>query len=128
MGAAKYPEESGGFFPVSGIHYTIDARVPSSVVQNEQGGFVRVDGAYRVKDVMVGGVPLDLTEDYTVVSNSYIMRNGGNGMTMFDGTPLLRDTAFSDIDAIADYVKEQGGVVGKGYENPAGAGRITILE
>ena len=98
------------------------------MVQNEQGGFVRVDGAYRVKDVMVGGVPLDLTEDYTVVSNSYIMRNGGNGMTMFDGTPLLRDTAFSDIDAIADYVKEQGGVVGKGYENPAGAGRITILE
>ena len=128
MGAAKYPEESGGFFHVSGLTYTIDARVPSSVVQNEQGGFVRVDGAYRVKDVMVGGVPLDLTEDYTVVSNSYIMRNGGNGMTMFDGTPLLRDTAFSDIDAIADYVKEQGGVVGKGYENPAGAGRITILE
>lgn len=128
LGAANYPEESGGFFQVSGITYTIDARVPSSVVQNEQGGFVRVDGAYRVKDVMVGGVPLDLMEDYTVVGNSYIMRNGGNGMTMFDGTPLLRDTAFSDIDAIADYVKEQGGVVGEGYENPAGAGRITILE
>ena len=128
LGAAKYPEESGGFFQVSGVTYTIDARVPSSVVKDEHGGFVRVDGAYRVKDVMVGGVPLDTSEDYTVVSNSYIMRNGGNGMTMFDGTPLLRDTAFSDLDAIASYIEEQGGVVGEGYENPAGAGRITIIE
>ncbi len=128
LGAAKYPEESGGFFQVSGITYTIDARVPSSVVQNAQGSFVRVDGAYRVKDVMVGGVPLDTSEDYTVVSNSYIMRYGGNGMTMFDDAPLLRDTAFSDIDAIADYVKAQGGIIGEGYENPAGSGRITIIK
>ena len=128
MGAANCPEDSGGFFHVSGITYTIDTRVPSSVVRNEQGGFVRVEGAYRVKDVMVDGVPLDLMEDYKVVSNSYIMRNSGNGMTMFEGSPLLQDTAFSDIDAIAYYIKDQGGIVGKGYENPSGAGRITILK
>ena len=49
-------------------------------------------------------------------------------MTMFEGSPLLQDTAFSDLDAIASYIKDQGGIVGKGYENPSGAGRITILK
>ena len=80
-----------------------------------------------MKDVMVDGEPLDLTEDYTVGGTNYIMRNGGNGITMFDGTPILRDANTSDLDAIAEFIEEQGGIVGEGYENPTGEGRITIL-
>ena len=127
LGAMNYPEENGGFMQVSGLTYTIDARIPSSVKLNEQGGFVEVAGERRVKDVMVDGEPLDLTEDYTVSGTAYIMRNGGNGITMFDGTPILRDTNISDLDAIAEFIEEQGGIVGEGYENPTGEGRITIL-
>ena len=33
----------------------------------------------------------------------------------------------ADLDAIAEFIEEQGGVVGEGYENPTGEGRITIL-
>ena len=128
LGAAKYPEESGGFFHVSGLTYTIDARVPSLVECNAQGGFVRIAGAYRVKDVMVNGVPLDPTEDYTVIGTSYIMRNGGNGMTMFEDSPILLDSALSEVESIAAYIEEQGGIISTGYENPTGAGRITIIE
>ena len=127
LGAMNYPEENGGFMQVSGLTYTIDARIPSSVKLNEQGGFVEVAGERRVKDVMVDGEPLDLTEDYTVSGTAYIMRNGGNGITMFDGTPILRDTNISDLDAIAEFIKENSGVIGEGYENPTGEGRITIL-
>mgnify|MGYP000878886944 CR=1 FL=1 len=128
LGAAKYPEDSGGFLHVSGLTYTIDARVPSSVERDGQGGFVRVAGEYRVRDVMVNGEPLDLTQDYTVVGTSYIMRNSGNGMTMFDGTPILLDSALSDVETIAAYIEAQGGSIGAGYENPEGQGRITIIE
>ena len=128
LGAAKYPEESGAFLHVSGLTYTIDARVSSSVESNAQGAFIRVAGPYRVKDVMVNGEPLDLTEDYTVVGTSYIMRNGGNGMTMFEDTPLLFDSALSDVESIAAYIEAQGGTIGAGYENPEGQGRITIIE
>ena len=128
LGAAKYPEDSGGFLHVSGLTYTIDARVPSSVERDGQGGFVRVAGEYRVRDVMVNGEPLDLTQDYTVVGTSYIMRNSGNGMTMFDGTPILLDSALSDVETIAAYIEAQGGTIGAGYENPEGQGRITIIE
>ncbi|MGP1471368.1 MAG: bifunctional metallophosphatase/5'-nucleotidase [Schwartzia sp. (in: firmicutes)] len=127
LGAMNYPEENGGFMHVSGLTYTIDARIPSSVKLNAQGGFVEVTGERRVKDVMVDGEPLDLTEDYTVGGTNYIMRNGGNGITMFDGTPILRDANTSDLDAIAEFIQEQGGVVGEGYETPTGEGRITIL-
>ena len=77
---------------------------------------------------MVNGEPLDLTEDYTVVGTSYIMRNGGNGMTMFEDTPLLFDSALSDVESIAAYIEAQGGTIGAGYENPEGQGRITIIE
>ena len=80
MGAANCPEDSGGFFHVSGITYTIDTRVPSSVVRNEQGGFVRVEGAYRVKDVMVDGVPLDL--------KNKLMRFWENSLLLFYQIPF----------------------------------------
>ena len=38
MGAHLYPEENGGFLQVSGLSYTIDASVPSSVVLSDEGG------------------------------------------------------------------------------------------
>lgn len=115
LGAAKYPKDSGGFFHVSGVTYTIDARVPSSVELDAQGGFVRIAGEYRVRDVMVNGETLDLTQDYTVVGTSYIMRNGGNGMAMFDGTPILLDSALSDVGGTGRQHR-------RGLREPRGAG------
>lgn len=128
FGASAYPEENGGFMQVAGLSYTIDTHVPSSVERDDKGLFLRVAGKRRVKDVRVGGKPLDLTDDYTVGGIAYILRNGGDGMTMFDEAVLLRDTDISDIDALAAYVRDMGGIIDKGYENPAGDGRITILE
>ena len=40
--------EMGGFLQVSGLTYTINADIPSSVVKNDKSEFVKVDGAYRV--------------------------------------------------------------------------------
>jgi len=48
LGSAAYPGESGGFLQVSGLTYTINADIPSSVVKNDKSEFVKVDGAYRV--------------------------------------------------------------------------------
>ena len=54
MGAKNYPEESGGFLQVSGLKYTIDASIPSSVVTNaDTGMFEKVNGKYRVTDIQV---------------------------------------------------------------------------
>ena len=45
LGSAAYPGESGGFLQVSGLTYTINADIPSSVVKNDKSEFVKVDGA-----------------------------------------------------------------------------------
>lgn len=129
MGAANYPEENGGFLQVSGLTYTIDPSVPSSVVTNEEGEFIRVDGAYRVKDVMVGDEPLDVNKTYTVASHNYLIKNGGDGNTMFMDNTLIQDCTMIDNQVLIDYItKTLGGVVGDEYSDPYGQGRITIQE
>lgn len=83
LGAANTPEESGGFLQVSGLTYEIHTYIPSSVVLTDNKEFVKVDGEYRVKNVMVGGEPLDLNKTYTLASHNYMLKDGGDGYTMF---------------------------------------------
>ena len=128
MGAHLYPEENGGFLQVSGLSYTIDASVPSSVVLSDEGAFVEVAGEYRVKDVTVGGEPLDLEGTYTLASHNYMLKSGGDGFVMFMDDPLLQDSVMIDNQVLINYiVDELGGVVGEEYADPYGQGRITVI-
>ena len=74
LGVMNYPFEDGGFQHVSGLTFTIDASVPSSVVLDDSGAFAGVAGPYRVTDVLVDGQPLDLDAVYTVASHNYMIK------------------------------------------------------
>ena len=125
MGARLYPEENGGFLQVSGLSYTIDAAVASSVVLSDEGEFVKVDGDYRVKDVTVGGEPLDVNKTYTLASHNYMLKSGGDGFVMFKDDKLLKDSVLIDNAVLINYiVDELGGVVSRDYAAPQG--RITV--
>ena len=127
LGSAAYPGESGGFLQVSGLTYTINADIPSSVVKNDKSEFVKVDGAYRVSDIMVGGQPLDVNKTYTLASHNYMLKQGGDGYAMFgtDNVKLLKDGVMIDNQVLINYiVNNLGGVVGEQYAAPQG--RITI--
>ncbi len=127
LASGNYPEESGGFLQVSGITYTIDSAVPSSVKTDEKGNFVKVDGAYRVTDIQINGQPLQEDNIYTVASHNYMLKSGGDGMTMFQGCNIIRDEVMTDVDILSQYINENlGGTVGEQYANPAGQGRIQI--
>ena len=127
MSVCDYPQESGSFMQVSGLTYTIDASVPSSVETDDKGNFLRVSGPRRVSEVMVGGAPLKPEESYTLASQNYMLKSAGSGMTMFQGCELLRDEVISDVDLLSAYIQDNlGGSVGEEYSNPAGQGRITI--
>ena len=134
MGAKNYPEESGGFLQVSGLKYTIDASVPSSVVTNaDTGMFEKVDGDYRVTDIQVWNAekseyePIDLKKTYTVAGANYTLRNNGDGYTMFNGCKVIKDNTMTDDDVLRTYLTDTlKGVIGEEYKNPAGQGRITI--
>lgn len=127
LGSAAYPGESGGFLQVSGLTYTINADIPSSVVKNDKSEFVKVDGAYRVSDIMVGGQPLDVNKTYTLASHNYMLKDAGDGYTMFGtkNVKVLQDEVMIDNQVLINYiVNNLGGVVGEQYAAPQG--RITI--
>lgn len=127
MASRNYPKENGGFLQVSGLKYTIKTSVPSSVQLDEKGNFVKVAGAYRVADIMVGDSPLDPAKVYTVASHNYMLKMAGDGMTMFKNSKVIRDDVMTDVDILSAFIRSNlGGNVGADYANPAGQGRITI--
>lgn len=127
--------ESGGFLQVSGLKYTINTQLPSSVVVDDTGAFVEVSGARRVSDVQVENretgayEPLDPAATYTLAGHNYMLKQGGDGFTMFgeDNIKLLLDETMVDNEVLIDYLTENlDGVIGEEYADPYGQGRITI--
>lgn len=128
MGARNNPGENGGFLQVSGMTYTIDTTIPSGVVTDDKGNFVRVDGEYRVKNVTVNGEPLDVNKTYVVASHDYMLLDGGDGMVMFQGDEVVKDRVMPDNQVLIQYIRDSlGGSVGADYADPYGQGRITVL-
>ena len=128
-GARAVPSEAGGFLQVSGLTYEIHTYVESSAKADENTMFAGVEGEYRVKNVMVGGEPLELDKTYTLASHNYMLKNGGDGYSMFGGCKLLQDEVMLDNQVLINYITGSlGGVVGEEYAQPYGEGRIVIVE
>ena len=132
MGARLYPQESGGFLHASGLKYTIDSTVPSSVQTDAKGVFTGVSGAYRVKDVQVLDKAantykaLDLAKTYTLAMNSYNLMYRGDGFSMFKGAAILQDTGVLDCEVVQQYIAGAlKGVIPDTYAAPQG--RISII-
>jgi len=128
MAARFSPEENGGFLHVSGMTYAIDPGIQSSVVTDDKESFVSIDGPRRVKDVTIGGEPIDLTKTYTLASHNYLLLNGGDGLNIFIDNKVLVEPVMLDNQILSAYIGEYlGGVVGDEYSNLYGQGRITII-
>ena len=128
-GARAVPSENGGFLQVSGLTYEIHTYIESSAKADENTMFAGVEGEYRVKNVTVGGEPLELDKTYTLASHNYMLKNGGDGYSMFAGSKLLQDEVMLDNQVLINYITGVlGGVVGEAYAEPYGEGRIVIVE
>ena len=129
LGCSKLPAESGGFLHVPGMTYTVDLNVESTVKLDENGMFVSVEGDRRVKDVTIGGEPLDPDKTYTLASHNYKLKNCGDGYSMFADNVFLQDSVMIDNQVLINYIVDVlGGTVGEEYADPYGQGRITIIE
>ena len=128
-GSRAVPDENGGFIQVAGLTYEIHTYLESTCTQDEKGMFTGVAGEYRVKNVMVGGEPLELDKTYTLAGQDYMLFSNGDGYTMFDGSKVLLDSVKLDNQVLIDYITETlGGVIGEEYANPYGQGRIVAVE
>ncbi len=129
FGAKDVPGEFGGFLQVSGLTYEIHTSVPSSVKLDDKGLFTGVEGEYRVKNVMVGGEPLDLEKIYTLASHNYMLQGQGDGYTIFEDNVYTQESVMLDNQVLITYITEGlGGVVGAEYANPYGQGRIVAVD
>ena len=122
--------ESGGFLQVSGIKFTIDTSIPSSVKKDDKGLFVAVEGERRVKDVFVEEngewVPIDPEKTYTVACHNYLLQDMGDGYTMFTDNVYILDKVLIDNQVIINYICDfLDGNVGSEYAEPQG--RITVI-
>ncbi|MBQ1548378.1 MAG: bifunctional metallophosphatase/5'-nucleotidase [Lachnospiraceae bacterium] len=128
-GAHSVPAEFGGFLQVSGITYEIDTTVADPCTSDAQKMCTGISGERRVKNVKVGGEPIDPEKKYKLAGTNYTLLENGDGYTAFkDATVLLSDVK-PNYQAVIDYVKNTlGGSIGEEYKELTGQGRIKILE
>lgn len=120
--------EDGSFQQVSGINFTVDTSVESSVQVDETDTLLGVSGARRISDVMVlkdgSYTPIDPSATYTLASHNYTIKNGGCGMLyLLADHELVIDESLSDYQVLVDYMNLLGGDMSQ-YEKADG--RITI--
>ncbi len=107
-GVSQVEEVKGRFPQIAGMSFTWDP----SVAPNEG----------RIKDVMVGGEPIDPEATYGIVTNNFI-RNGGDGYAMFTTDAMNPYDYGPDLaDVLAEYMAAQGPVT------PMVEGRIKTVE
>ena len=126
----KAAGESGGFLQVSGLRYTIDTSVDSTVKVDKDGMFVSCGQQRRVKNVEVlqddgSYEPIDADETYTLASHDYMLRQSGDGFTMFADNEMVVEEGMVDYQILITYISDYlGGSIGEQYSSPDG--RITV--
>ncbi|WP_151735524.1 bifunctional 2',3'-cyclic-nucleotide 2'-phosphodiesterase/3'-nucleotidase [Paenibacillus tengchongensis] len=92
---------------IDGIKYTID------VTKNAK---YKPDGSYndqtssRVTSITYNNEPLDLDQEFIVVTNNYRASGGGN-FPGVKGAPMVLDTQEENRQVLMDYIKEAGTVI-----------------
>ena len=128
-GSRYVPDESGAFLQVSGLSYEINSALDNPCTEDENGMFTGIAGERRVQNVMIGEEPLDSEKTYTLAGQDFLLLSRGDGFTMFEDSPVLKDNIKLDNQALIDYIVDTlGGVIGEEYADLYGQGRITILE
>ena len=147
-------KENGGFLQVAGATYEIHTDIPNTVQTDDKNVWLGgATGTPRVQNVKIYDrangtyVPLDESKTYALAGMNYTLRNLGDGFAMFDGAELIKDYVSEDYLVMSTYAMTFGGVDAEGlphlssansvlaeypgylldYENPYGAGRISIL-
>ena len=152
--AGEGGKENGGFLQVAGAAYEIHTDIPNTVQTDEKNVWIgSATGTPRVQNVKIydkasgSYLPLDPGATYALAGMNYTLRNLGDGFAMFDGAELIKDYVSEDYLVMATYAMTFDGADAAGlphlssansplaaypgylldYEQPYGAGRITIL-
>ena len=123
MAVMNWPLEDGSFPHMSGLTFSVNTSIPSSVVLNEQEEFSGVSGEYRVYDIKILNnetgkyEPIDLEDTYILASQNYFLLEYGSGMTMFEDAKIIQNDGMLDLELLERYIVENlNGIIGKQYQ------------
>lgn len=133
FGSCASPNESGGFLQTSGLTYEIHNYLETPIILDEYGVIKEIDSSKepRVKNVKINGEAIDPEKMYTLAGNYYMLKEGGDGYTMFmDSEVLQMENLPTDADMLIQYFTETlgGKITKEQYGNPKGEGRIIIYQ
>lgn len=131
-GARECPQSLGGFFQVSGMSFEIHAYLESPVICDQLDNFIEIDETKerRVQNVLIGGEPIEADKIYTLAGSTYVLLQGGDGLTMLDGTTVVqKDGLPCDSEMLIKYFTDTlgGNISAEQYGDPDGDGRIKIF-
>lgn len=122
MAVMAWPAEDGCFPHLSGITFSVNKSIPSSVEVNEFEEFVGVSGEYRVYDIKIYNnetkqyEPLRLNKTYTLAASNYFLLEYGSGMNMLEKAKIILNDGMLDVEAVERYVVEElDGIIGQEY-------------
>ena len=142
VSAANLPRENGDVMHVSGLRYTINPHVPTSVIWDDNRMFNGVGKTRRIAKMEVfmlaGGESDKLPYEqrgtwqqvnpnavYTIGGQSYIIAcSGASGMFAKMRLLPVEGEPVNDVDAVCAYIQAMGGTINDVYRRPQG--RITI--
>ena len=122
------PGMSGGFLQVAGMTFEVDPTIPTPCVEKDSI-FDHVDETMerRVRNVLIGGKPIDPNEHYRLAGTDNLLLKIGDGYTMFQGAEVLQKEVKLDNQMLIDYITGPlNGVIGEQYADPYGQGRIVV--
>ena len=133
MSMISYPQEDGAFPHMSGITFSVNKSIPSSIKVDETGFFTKVDGDYRVYDVKVldkesgNYKALELDKKYILAAADYYILNFGSGMSMFKDAKVVESEGMLDVEVLERYITDNlNGVIGEEYKDVVN--RITFTD
>lgn len=122
------PESLGAFPQVSGITFTLDTTV--DYVNGDQYPdstyYAPANPGARVKNVTIGGEPLDLKKTYTIATNDFLAAGGDTYYVLKAAEKYNTYVALED--ALINYTDQVLGGVITAEKYGAPAGRITIID
>jgi 5'-nucleotidase/UDP-sugar diphosphatase len=103
---ATIPQGAGGFPQFSReVRYTID----------------KTQGSGVIKDLTIGGVPVDPNRNYSFCTNDYIL-GGGDGYVVMHKAREPFNTSLLLSYVVGEYINARGGVI-----SPELDGRLTVM-
>lgn len=106
--------EFGGMVVASGLKYTINTNIKSTITLDQNNLMASIGENRRVSDVQVlqNGEYVDLVPEayYTVSGCDYILTQNGDGNTAFDEAEIVETSTYTFTDVMVEHITENNGI------------------